>query len=73
MVCNFSFKSLTNFFFFLNQAKTRLFFLLFLRVWRLGYDAVTIACGVASDGGRLDSEKLSMAWCLTAHLEARVW
>jgi hypothetical protein len=47
-----------SFFLFLNQAKTRIFFLLFLRVRRLGCDAVTIACGVVCDGGKLDSEKL---------------
>jgi len=44
-----------------------------LRVWRLGYAAVTIACGVACNGGRLDSEKLSAVWRLTTHKEARVW
>jgi hypothetical protein len=62
-----------SFFLFLNQAKTRIFFLLFLRVRRLGCDAVTIVCGVVCDGGKLDSEKLFAAWWLTAHLEAGVW
>jgi hypothetical protein len=50
-----------------------LIFFLFLRVRRLGCDAVTIVCGVACDGRKLDSEKLFAAWWLTAHLKAGVW